>query len=110
MVTTRIPRDDWQGYFDRVTHSLRGVQSTIEVSSPSFGDQIEADSTRLYGITFDPKSDVLEVATEAIDHMIPAPTEIEVQMDGVLLRAINVSCESDRKEVIHLIHPLRIGF
>ena len=42
----------------------------------------------LIGVTYDPKSDLVEIALEGLDHMIGRPREIYVQDDAGALASI----------------------
>ena len=63
--TKQLPRAEWKDYFDRFTREhLRDDSpgaATIEIMSPTLGDQFEVSSIRLLGLSFDPKSQALEV-------------------------------------------------
>ena len=83
--TKQLARTEWNAYFDRFTREqLQGEApgaATIEVVSPTLGDQFQLSAVRLLGLTYDPKSDALEVLLENVDHLIFRPTEIWV-MEG----------------------------
>ena len=80
--TKQLARTEWKQYFDRFTRErLQGgapEAATIEVVSPTLGDQFQVSAVRLLGLTYDPKSETLEVLLENIDHLIFRPTEIWV--------------------------------
>ena len=71
--TKQIPRSEWKAYFVRLTRAFLADDApetaTVEVLSSRLGDQIEAQTTRLLGITYDPKSSALEVWLEDLDHL-----------------------------------------
>jgi hypothetical protein len=52
---------------------LEGERGEIEVASLSMGDQIEAELLPILGIVYDPKDDLIEVALDGLDHLIPHP-------------------------------------
>jgi hypothetical protein len=87
--TKQIPRKDWKSYFDRFTKNHlrddRPEAATIELLSPALGDQV-ASAARLLGITFDSKSNALEILLENVDHLVFEPKEIWVmeEKDGFL--------------------------
>ena len=49
-----------------------GFRLEIEVTSLALGDQVEAEWLPLLGLVYDPKDDLVEVALDGIDHMIPS--------------------------------------
>jgi hypothetical protein len=82
MTTRKLDKRQWHRFFDRVSRLLEGKEAEIEVASLTLGDQVEADWLPLLGIAYDPKDDLVEVALEGLDHLIPRPREIYVQ-DGI---------------------------
>src|SRR5262245_30242462 len=79
MATRKLPKTEWQAYFDRVSKALDGKLAEIEVVSLALGDQVEAKWLPLLGIVYDPKSDIVEIVLEGLDHMIPKPRDIAVE-------------------------------
>ena len=58
---------------------LEGKRAEIEVVSLRLGDQVEAEWLPLLGIAYDPNDDIVEIALEGLDHLIPNPREIYVE-------------------------------
>lgn len=115
--TRQIPREEWEAYFDRFTKQHlrddRPEAATIEVLSPTIGDQIEEESATLLGITYDPKGRAFEVLVEGLDHLVFEPREVwVVEEEGGLLSSVEIVREDGTKEVL-TIHrtglPLPIG-
>jgi hypothetical protein len=111
MATTRqIPQADWQAYFDRFSKDVLGylvpVEAMVEVISDELGAQKAAEHVRLVGITFDPRDDVLEIATEGYDHLIPHPDRIWCVEEDGFVSAMEVDRTDGTREVIRF---LRVG-
>ncbi len=51
MAVRTIEKDEWHGYFDRISHAVIGKRAEIEVASLELGDQIEASWVLLLGTT-----------------------------------------------------------
>src|SRR5262249_6249672 len=106
--TKQIPREEWTDYFDRFTREhLAGEQReavTIEVMSPDIGDQVEAEIAHLAGLSYDPRSQALEVwVEEQLDHLAYYPTEVWViEEDGGFLSAVEVVRSDGTKEVLRI--------
>jgi hypothetical protein len=105
--TKQLPRAQWQEYFDRFTRAHLEDDTpgaaTLEVVSPSFGDQFEASAVRLLGLTYDPKSNAFEVALEGIDHLVFEPKEIWILEDEPgLIATIEVVERDGGKEIIYV--------
>jgi hypothetical protein len=78
MTVRKLDKKEWPAYFDRVSKGLEAEEAEIEVMALALGDQVEAEWLPLIGITYEPKTDMLDVALEGLDHMIAKPREIYV--------------------------------
>jgi hypothetical protein len=83
--TMKIPPDRLATYFDAFTKRFLRDGSPeavdVEVASPEWGDQFEVEGARLIGITYDPRTNALELALDfgnrrAADHRVYAPREV----------------------------------
>ncbi len=106
MTTTKqIPRQQWTEYFDRFTKKYlrddRPETATIELLSPTLGDQFEVEGVRLLGVSYDRKSDVLEVLLKNMDHLVFQPKEISAIEEGDgFLSGIEIVRGDGTKEVL----------
>src|SRR6266481_6563974 len=80
MTIRKLERSEWRPFLDIVSKLLETKEAEIEVASLELGDQIEAEWLPLLGIAYDPKDDVLEIALDGVDHLIPGPQEIYVDI------------------------------
>jgi hypothetical protein len=108
MTTKRIAPGEWKTFFDRFTKEyLRDdlpETVTIEVVSPEAGDQFAASDATLLGVTYDTRSNALEVALEGNDHLVFRPVEIwvvENEADG-FIDTIDLVRGDGTKEIVHL--------
>ena len=108
MATVQLDKSEWQPYFDRISKALAGEQAEIEVSSLALGNQVEADWLPLHGITYDPKSDLVEVLVEGLDHLIHHPQSVFVDHNGGGLRSMEVIEEDDTRQIVRLRGPLML--
>jgi hypothetical protein len=109
MAAERIDRSQWEPYFDRLTRSLIGKTAEIEVASLDLGDQIDAEWVPLIGITYDPKDDLIEVALEDLDHLIPSPKEVYVDMAvGDVLVAVEIIDADGTRQIVKMRDPLAL--
>lgn len=80
--TKQLQRGEWKDYFNRFTRENIGDDAlglvTVEVVSPTLGDQFEVSAVRLLGLAYDPESQTLEVQVEDLDHLIFDPRDIWV--------------------------------
>ena len=108
MATLQLEKTEWRPFLDRISKGLVGKRAELELASLALGDQIEAEWLPLFGITYDPKSDILEIALEGIDHMISHPEQIFVAMDGVQLTSLEVIDRDGLTQIVRLRDPLML--
>ncbi len=99
MATHELPKSQWESYFDRVSKHLKASQTEIEVVGMNLGDQVEGEWILFYGISYDPKDDVVEYLLEGLDHLVRHPKQVLVDDDVEGLKSIEVV---DRDGVRHI--------
>ncbi|HXU04550.1 MAG TPA: DUF5335 family protein [Polyangia bacterium] len=105
--TRKLPRNEWKDYFDRFSRTyLKDEQSgaaTVEVMSPTLGDQFEVSSVRLLGLDYDPKGSTFEVLLENVDHLVFDPTEIWIyEGEPGFVSTIEVVQADGTKQIIYV--------
>ena len=105
--TKQIPSGEWQTYFDKLSRVFlsdeRPETVTVELLSPRMGDQIEAQAARLQGISYDPRSQALEVSMEGLDHLAFQPSEIWViEQDGGFVSAVEIKQSDGQTQLLYL--------
>ena len=108
MAVRKLEKSEWHGYFDRMSRGLLGARAEIEVASLKLGDQIQAEWAPVLGIVYDPKDDVLEMALEGLDHMIPKPREIYVDEGPLGLTSFEGVDADDVRHIVQLREPLML--
>ena len=76
MATRKLEKSEWGAFFNGVSKNLADARAKVEVASLKLGDQIEANWLPLFGVVYDPKDDIVEIAMEGLDHLIRKPREI----------------------------------
>lgn len=102
MESIKISKKLWQKYFDNF--SLKYLKDDqpeyieIKVLSEDIGVQDAIQWTPLKGITYDPKSDVLEIQVDKMEHLISHPSEIYVneEKDGWLTGMMVIRKDGER--------------
>jgi hypothetical protein len=105
--TKQIQRAEWKDYFDRFTRErLRDDAPgavTVEVISPTLGDQFEVLAVRLLGLAYDPKRRIFEVLVEDVDHLTFTPSEIWVlEGEAGFISTVEVVKADGGKEIIYV--------
>ena len=108
MTARKLDKRQWSTFFNGVTRMLEGKQAEIEVASLRLGDQVEAEWLPLLGIAYDSKDDIVEVALEGLDHLIPNPREIYVDDDPLGLLTFEIVNADDAREIIRFRNPLAL--
>jgi hypothetical protein len=106
MTIRKLDKKEWAAYFNRVSKELEDAEAEIEVMSLALGDQIEAEWLPLFGIIYDPKDDLVEVAVENIDHMINKPREINVDEQGGMLVNVEIIDADGVRQIVKLREKL----
>jgi hypothetical protein len=108
MPTRKLDKDQWRTALDRISKTLEGKQAEIEVASLSLGDQVEAEWLPLFGITYDPNDDLVEVALEDLDHLIEHPREIYIEEGTEGVTALEIVTADGAKQIIKLKESLML--
>jgi hypothetical protein len=108
MAIRKLEKAEWRPFFDRISKALIGKRAEIEIASLALGDQIEAEWLPLIGIAYDPKDDILEIALDGLDHLIPHPREIYVDQTGILMSSLEVIDGDGVSQIVHLRDPLML--
>ena len=106
MTIRKLDKKEWRPFFDFVSKMLPGKQVEIEVASLKLGDQIEAEWLPLFGISYDPKDDV--IALEGHDHLIHKPREIYIEGEGLELASLEVIDADGVRQIVVLRDPLML--
>lgn len=112
MLTREIPRTEWIKFFDEFSKQHQGWVVTVEVISPEFGDQEEADRLPLVGISADVKDgeNRIEIMVggrpEAhLTRIIDGPKRVWVkQAEEEAHEAVEVEAEDGTKTILQFRH------
>ena len=108
MAAEQIDRATWSPFLDNLTRILVGKQAEVEVAGLDLGDQIEAEWIPLIGITYDEKDDLIEIALDALDHLIRSPRSMFVDHDAGGIVAISIDDGDGRQHIVRLKDPLAL--
>lgn len=108
MASRLLAKPEWHFYFDRIAGALEGKRVRIEVTGLRLGDQIEARSVPLLGITYDHKNDLVEIAMEGLDHLVRRPTSIAVDEGPEGLNGLEIVDADQHRQIVTLASPLKL--
>jgi len=104
-----VPPAEWRSFFDRLSKGLLGKWVEIEVASLDVGDQVTAEWIPMFGITYDSRDDLLDVALDRIDHLIRHPKEIVVEEGPTGVTSVAVLDKEGVRQVVKMREPLRLS-
>jgi hypothetical protein len=108
MTIRKLEKTDWRLYFDHVSKTLKGAKAEIEVASLGLGDQVQANWLPLFGLVYDPKDDLVEVALDGLDHMIRKPREIYVDDEAGSLTSLEIIDGDGNHQIISFKQSLAL--
>lgn len=109
MSIEKLDKASWAAYFDSMSKILAGKQAEIDVESLSLGAQIASRYAPLHGITYDHKSEMLEIMLERWEHNISHVSEIWIDREGINLNSIRVLDADGVEQIIKLRDPLMLS-
>lgn len=108
MVMQKLERAGWQSFFDLLSKGLIGKRAEIEVASLALGVQVAAEWLPLFGITYDPKSDLVEIALDGLDHLIRQPRELFLEVDDGALASLLIVDGDRTRQTVRWRDPLML--
>lgn len=106
MPTRSLPHTDWSNYFDTFSRNLirdrRTDYAEIRIMSDDIGVHRETAWLPLQGITYDARSDALEILVENLDHLVLHPREIFVDEDRRGITAIEIIDREGVREIVEV--------
>jgi hypothetical protein len=108
MAIRSLEKAEWRSFFDRMAKSLVGKRAEIEIDSLKLGSQIEAEWLPLLGIAYDPKSDILEIALDGLDHLVAKPQRLFVDVGPEGLISFEVIDGEGVSQIVKLRDPLML--
>jgi Family of unknown function (DUF5335) len=107
MPIRKLDKEEWRPFFDGLSKVLQGERAEIEVVSLALGDQVEAEWLLFFGITYDPKDDIVEIALDGIDHVIEKPREAYVDGDNGFF-SMEIVDVNGAHQIVKLREPLML--
>jgi hypothetical protein len=108
MAIRRLERRDWCCFCIRVSRVFLGKQADIQVASLQIGLKLEARRLPLFGMSYDPRSDVLQLLVGDLSHLIRAPREFYVDEEPLGLITFQIIDAEGVRQIITLREPLRL--
>jgi Family of unknown function (DUF5335) len=108
MATRKLDKSEWRAFCDRMSKGLIGKQAEIEIASLALGSQVQGEWLPLLGVVYDPKSDVIEIALDGLDHMVPRPRELYVDIGPGGMLSLEIVDSGGVRQIVRLRDPLML--
>src|SRR5260370_521496 len=108
MASRKLDKSEWRAFCDRMSKGLIGKQAEIEIASLALGSHVQSEWLPLLGIVYDPKSDVIEIALDGLDHMIPRPRELYVDIGPGRMANLEIVDNGGVRQIVRLPDPLML--
>src|SRR5215510_931260 len=108
MTIHKLEKAEWRPFLDLVSKVLPAKEAEIEVASLKLGDQVQAEWLPLLGLAYDPNDDIVEVALDGLDHLIPRPREFYVDNGAGTLSSLEIVDADGVKQIVKLRDPLML--
>src|SRR5258708_22584849 len=105
MASRKLGKSEWRAFCDRMSKGLIGKQAEIEIASLALGSHVQSEWPPLLGIVYDPKSDVIEIALDGLDHMIPRPRELYVDIGPGGMANLEIVDSGGVRQTLPLLDP-----
>lgn len=78
METRELKKSEWRPFFDRLSKNKPQWRVSMKEIGMDLGAHPESQCLTLNGISFDPRSESLDIVADPIDHRIQRPISISV--------------------------------
>jgi hypothetical protein len=93
---------------DRISSSLDGAETQIEIAGLDVGDQVEQRWAALTGITYDLKSDVITISTKTHTHHIQKPLDLHAEWSAGCLEQLILRDPEGHRYFVKFRRPLML--
>ncbi len=105
MTVKKLDKTEWRTFFDMLSRTLKDARAEVDVVGASLGAQVEADWRPLFGVAYDDKDDVVEVALEGVDDLISAPSDVFVDEDSGTISSMEIIGGDKLSRIIKFKEP-----
>ena len=106
MTARKLEKAEWGPFFNGFSKGLKDAEAEIEIASLKLGDQTQTRWLPLFGVVYDPKDDIFEVALQGLDHLIRKPRDVFVEEEGGKLVNIEIIDGDDNHQIVRFKDPL----
>jgi hypothetical protein len=108
MSLQRLEKMQWQSFCSYISKEISGKPTEIEIASEETGVQLEAQWLPLVELAYDPRSDVLEIVLEGLDHLVAHPQEFYVDFGLSGLESLGIVDRDRVWQIVLFREPLKL--
>jgi len=103
-----LEKAEWRSFFDLASKVLIGKRAEIEVASLAIGDQIVARWLPLRALVYDPRSDLIEIILDGLEHMVYSPRQLFIEGPQIGCSSFGMTDRDGSLWIIRLRDPLML--
>lgn len=108
MARRELERSQWDKYTSSLSERLREEKVRISLGGLDRERRVEADDVVLRGITYDRRSDVLEIDTDRLSHRIERPRRVVVVETDAGFERMEIEDARGCRQVLQLERALAL--
>lgn len=108
MTIHKLDKTQWRIYLDGMSKIAVGKRTGIEIASPRFGAQLQAEWLPLLGIVYDVKNDTIEIALDDLEHIVYTPQEMYIDDNSLCLSSMEIIDGEGAEHIIRFRDPLML--
>jgi hypothetical protein len=105
-MSQKLDKPQLRQLFDRITKELKGKHAEVEVAPLRLGDQVQADTLPLLGLSYDPNDDAVAIALQGIDITIIKPRELYFDTVDAQWSELDITDAEGARHILQLKQPL----
>jgi hypothetical protein len=109
MNTQTLDKNRWDGFLNQLSKGVEGRRAEISVASLDLGDQVEAEWLPFLGMTYDRKSDAIELILEGLEEVISHPQRLSYVEDGGNVTSIEIIDAQGIQRIVQLKEPVALA-
>ena len=109
MISETLDKSRWDGFLNQLSKGIEGKRAEISVASLELGSQIEAEWLPFLGMTYDRRSDAIEVILEGLEEIISHPQKLSYVQDGGNVTSVEVIDAQGFQRIVRLKEPVMLA-
>ena len=108
MAWKKLEESEYEAYFDTLSKAFTNEKVEIEVLAVSIGAQKQTRWIPLIGISYDPPEKTISIISEAIDHRIKRPQEVQIHKSDAGIDTIQITGADGYEHLLKLKEPVSL--